>query len=124
MAKVFLSFEAESDEELARLVLSYAAQHRRAPSWLGQPSSPSDPELVADQATLTDEDYDAKHSNAAPAAPKPEPEPEPEPEPAKPARKPRAGPRGGCVCAGVRARTRSGSGPRCADERASGARNA
>jgi hypothetical protein len=98
MAKVFISFEAENDEDLVRLVRSYAARHNGAPSWLGKEQPPpSSPELLADQATLTDPEYDAKHSNApapaapAPAAPKtrkpravappPAPAPEPEPEP-------------------------------------------
>jgi hypothetical protein len=82
MGKVFISFEAENDEDLVRLVMSYAARH----SWLDKEPPPSAPELLADQATLTDQEYDAKHSTSAPA-----PAPAPTPAPAAPkTRKPRA----------------------------------
>lgn len=84
MNKVFLSFEAENNEELVRLVLSYAARQSRPPSWLGETPPPIDPQLQEDAATLTDEDYDARHSPPVPATPLPA-----EPEPAK-TRKPRA----------------------------------
>jgi hypothetical protein len=61
-AKVSLYFEAENDEELTQLVLSYAAQLRRPPSWLVE--TPSTPEELEDQETLSDEEWDAKYDNA------------------------------------------------------------
>jgi hypothetical protein len=63
-AKVSLYFEAENDEELTQLVLSYAAQIRCPPSWLVE--TPSSPEELEDQETLSDEEWDAKYENVSP----------------------------------------------------------
>jgi hypothetical protein len=85
MAEVSLTFKAENEEELVQLVLGYAAQHRRGPSWLGKPPPPTDPEMLEDmEKGLSDEEWDAKYSTPVPA------EPTPEPEPAPKTRKPRA----------------------------------
>ena len=86
MAQVFLSFTAENDEELTKLVLDYASRYAKPPSWLDKTAPPIAPELVEDQATLTDGEWDAKHDQA----PEPPPSAVPEPEPAPKTRKPRA----------------------------------
>ena len=62
--KVSLSFEAESEEELAQLVQDYATQRHR-PAWW-RVETPPDPEMLADQETLSDEEWDAKYDNAPP----------------------------------------------------------
>ena len=80
MAQVFLSFTAETNEELLKLVLGYISHGAKPPSWLGVTPPPIDPEPPEVQA-LTDEEYDARFA---------EPEAAPEPEPAPKARKPRA----------------------------------
>jgi len=90
MTKLFLSFEAENEDELLRLVLGYAMRQKQPPSWLDKTPPPSSPELQEDAATLSDEEYDAKHDPKSNGAAKPEPTPEPAPEPAKRARAPRA----------------------------------
>ena len=65
-AKVSLYFEAENAEELTQLVLGYAAQIRRPPSWLVE--TPSTPKELEDQETLSDEEWDAKYDDAPPLA--------------------------------------------------------
>ena len=37
MSKIFISFEAETLDDLQQLVLSYALQSKKPPSWLGKP---------------------------------------------------------------------------------------
>jgi hypothetical protein len=80
MAKVSLTFEAENEQELVSLVANYLSSQRDF-GWMIAKPSPSD--LLEDQETLSDEEYDAKHDQA-PAAPEAAPEPAPK------ARKPRA----------------------------------
>jgi hypothetical protein len=63
--KVLLSFEAESDD-LAQIVACYAKRGLRPPSWLGKPPPRIPAELLKDQETLSDEEWDAKYSNVAP----------------------------------------------------------
>ena len=66
--KMLLLFEAESDD-LAQIVACYTKRDLRPPSWLGK-SPPRIPvELRKDQETLSDEEWDAKYSNAAPSEP-------------------------------------------------------
>jgi hypothetical protein len=80
VAKVFISFEAENEQELRDLVARYLSLQR---SFVWNAESPSPPDLLEDQQTLSDEEYDAKHQNDIPP-------PLPEPEPAPKTRKPRA----------------------------------
>jgi hypothetical protein len=72
--KVLLSFKAENDD-LAKIRSCYAKRGLHPPSWLGVPldtealQAEADPELLKDQETLSDEEWDAKYSNAAPSEP-------------------------------------------------------
>lgn len=81
MPKVFLSFEAENNEELTRLVLGYAA--RLSDLWPVE--APSTPEELEDEKTLSDEEWDAKYDDVKPSPPPDEPT-SPEPKPRKPRR--------------------------------------
>ena len=94
MSKIFLSFEAESEDELLRLVLNYAMQQKKPPSWLGQPLDKEARQAEA-EARETFEQIDAEDDADQPASfpdgngADPEPEPAPESAP-KRARAPRA----------------------------------
>jgi hypothetical protein len=81
VARIFVAFNADSGEELAELFAGFLA-HRNPPSWLGQPSPPSDPEAAAAAEMLSDADYDAQfpdddEAGSATIVGKPEPEAEP-----------------------------------------------
>jgi hypothetical protein len=96
MAKLSVSFEAETAKELRALMLSWLktpASAAQAAFRNADIEAPSDPEDAEDAETLSDEDYDAKHPvhpakpkkaraalRAINAAPPPPPEPESEPE--------------------------------------------
>jgi hypothetical protein len=92
MSKISLSFEAENENELLQLVLSYAFKQKKPPSWLGQPL---DAEAMQAEAQAReafgkfDDEDDAKQSfpdgNGEDLAPPPS-----APEPAKRARAARA----------------------------------
>jgi hypothetical protein len=82
MPKVFLSFEAENAQELRDLVARYLSSQRSF-AWAADVEKPSPPDLLEDQETLSDEEYDEKHRNDVPP-------PLPEPTPAPKTRKPRA----------------------------------
>jgi hypothetical protein len=58
----------ESDEDFARLVSQYAEHGLRPPWWLFVPPPPSPPEMLADQETRSDEEWDAKY-DVAPRSP-------------------------------------------------------
>jgi len=94
MSKIFLSFEAETEDELLQLVLNYAIKQKKPPSWLGDPLTDVALQNAAEAREAyqkeIDED-DAKHVKGNGADPEPEPEPEPASESApKRARAPRA----------------------------------
>ena len=92
MNKIFISFEAETEDELLQLVLGYALKQKKPPSWLGQPL---DAEALQAEAETRDQidAEDAAEDDVAHAkgngADHPEPEPPPAPEPRR-ARAPRA----------------------------------
>jgi hypothetical protein len=91
MTKVFLSFEAENEDELLRLVLNYALQQKKPPSWLGAPLDAEAVQAEAEACERIDAEdaaEDAEHAKGNGADPEPEPT-APEP-PAKRTRAPRA----------------------------------
>jgi hypothetical protein len=91
MAKVFVSFEAESPDELIKLMLHFALKGKTPPSWVSQPPPPLDPQSVADdKSEMSDEEYDSKHpGNGEDPSPEPTPAPEPAPKRTRAARAPR-----------------------------------
>jgi hypothetical protein len=92
MSKISVVFEAETPDKLLQLVLNYALQNKKPPSWLGQPLDPEAQQAEAEAREQLDaEDAaedEARHAKGNGADP--EPEPTPAPEPAKRARAPRA----------------------------------
>jgi hypothetical protein len=94
MGKIFLSFEAKTEEELLHLVLTYALKQKKPPSWLGKPL---DDEAVQAEAEarenfdIKDDEDDAEHTQGNgtdPAEPEPT-APEPAPKRARALRAPR-----------------------------------
>ena len=96
MPKICISFEGDDVNQLRDRMIAFLVASQPH-TWLelqaaGLVQAPSDPELVADAETLSDEEYDAKHSpplkatvkkaKAAKATPPSEPEPELKFEPA------------------------------------------
>jgi hypothetical protein len=83
MSKVFISFEADTPDELLQLVLSYMLQNKKPPSWLGQPLDAEAQQAEAETREAFekfDDEDDAKQSfpdgngeDLAPPSPAPEP---------------------------------------------------
>jgi hypothetical protein len=86
MAPITITFSADSADELAELLRGYSASGG-PPSWLGKTPPPSEPKILADAETLTDEDYDVKYDDDDNPGPS---EPGLRPQATKTQRKPRA----------------------------------
>jgi hypothetical protein len=94
MSKISVVFEAETPDKLLQLVLNYALQNKKPPSWLG---ASLDAEALQAEAEAREQidaedaaEDEARHAKGNGADPEPEPTPTPTPEPAKRARAPRA----------------------------------
>jgi hypothetical protein len=92
MSKISVVFEAETPDKLLQLVLTYALQNKKPPSWLGQPLDPEAVQAEAEAREQIDAEDAAEDeaSHAKGNGADPEPEPTPAPEPAKRARAQRA----------------------------------
>lgn len=82
MTKICLSFEAETEDELLQLVLSYAFKQKKPPSWLGAPldAEAVQAETEAREQTDAEDLVEDTRGNGADHAPEPEPESAPTPE--------------------------------------------
>ena len=95
MTKIFLSFEAENEDELLRLVLGYALRGKKLPSWVGAPLDAEAHQAEAEAREAfkeLDAEDDAKPSSFPDGNgedPAPEPAPTLEPKRARAARAPR-----------------------------------
>jgi hypothetical protein len=91
MTKIFLSFEAENEDELLRLVLGYALRGKKLPSWVGAPldAEAHQAEAEAREAFEKFDDEDDAKPSSFPDGNGEDPEPAPTaPEP--PAKRARA----------------------------------
>jgi hypothetical protein len=87
MVPITITFTADSGDELAELLRGYVASGG-PPEWFGKTPPPSEPKILADAESLSDEDYDVRYSDddngQMPI------EPGPQPQPVKAQRKPRS----------------------------------
>lgn len=91
MSKIFISFEAETLDDLLQLMLNYALQSKMPPSWRGKPldAEAVQAETEAREQTDAEDAAEDTRSNGADHAPEPEDAPEPAPKRARAPRAPR-----------------------------------
>ena len=91
MNKIFLSFEAETEDELLQLVLNYALKQKKPPSWVGKPLDDEALQAEAEARAEIDAEDDAEPVKGNGADPEPT-APEPPAKRARAARAPRVSP--------------------------------
>ena len=81
MSKIFISFEAETLDDLQQLVLNYALQSKKPPSWLGAPldAEAVQAETEAREQVEAEDAVEEARGNGADHAPEPKYVPEPAP---------------------------------------------
>lgn len=91
MSKIFISFEAETLDDLQQLVLNYALQSKKPPSWLGAPldAEAVQAETDAREQIEAEDAVEEARGNGADHAPEPEDVPEPAPKRTRAPRAPR-----------------------------------